>query len=117
MPVASGPVALHYPTGVTLSAGGDLLVADAYNYQLQWFATNGQPRRRIGYHLFWLWPRPISSNAGFFVPTDAAVGAGGLIHVADSGNHRVVMLSADGRYLGHWSIPDPARDIFSPEHP
>lgn len=110
-----GPGALHYPTGVTIAAAGELLVADAYNYQLQWFDREGQPRDRVGYHLFWFWPRPATSPAGFFVPTDAAEGPAGIIHVADSGNHRVVMLSASGERLGQWELPDPNPDIYSPE--
>jgi tripartite motif-containing protein 71 len=110
-----GAGALHYPTGVTVTPHEQLLVADAYNYQLQWFTADGQSRRRVGYHLFWLWPRPVSSRAGFFAPTDAAVGPDGTIHVADSGNHRVVMLSANGEYLTEWRIPNPDPNIFSPE--
>lgn len=111
-----GPGALHYPTGVTVDAQGALLVADAYNYQLQWFTADGQFLRRVGYHVLWLWPRPVSSSAGFFVPTDTAVGADGVIHVADSGNHRVVMLSRNGERLAEWGIPNPNPNIFSPEH-
>lgn len=96
----------------TYGAGG----LHAYNYQLQWFTADGQPLRRVGYHLFWLWPRPVSSRAGFFVPTDTAIGPDGIIHVADSGNHRVVMLSGKGEYMAEWRIPDPDPNIFSPEH-
>ena len=112
-----GRGALHYPTGVAITSQHEFLVADAYNYQLQWFDLDvgGQPARRVGYHLFWLWPRPALSNAGFFVPTDIAVGPDGTIHVADSGNHRVVMLSATGEYQADWAIPDADSNIFSPE--
>lgn len=108
--------ALHYPTGVAITGQRELLVADAYNYQLQWFDLDGQPLRRVGYHLFWLWPRPVTSTAGFFVPTDAAIGGGGFMHVADSGNRRVVMLSAESAYVAEWRIPDADPTVFSPEH-
>lgn len=111
-----GPGALHYPTGVAITAQRELLVADAYNYQLQWFGLDGVPRRRVGYHLLWLWPRPSASTAGFSVPTDAAVGRDGVVHVADSGNRRVVMLSPDGEYVAEWRIPDPEPNVYSPEH-
>jgi DNA-binding beta-propeller fold protein YncE len=110
-----GTGALHYPTGVTITAQRELLVADAYNYQVQWFDLDGQPIRRVGYHLFWLWPRPVASAAGFFVPSDAAAGRDGIIHVADSGNHRVVMLSPDGEYAAEWRIPDADSTVYSPE--
>ena len=36
--------------------------------------------------------------------------------VADSGNHRVVMLSPAGEYLAHWQIPNASSGVFSPEH-
>lgn len=108
--------ALHYPTGVTVTPQRLLLVADAYNYQLQSFDLEGAPIRRVGYHLFWVWPRRVASPAGFAVPTDATVGPDGLTHVADSGNHRVVMLSASGGYVAEWRIPDANPNIYSPEH-
>ncbi len=108
-----GDGALHYPTGVH-AADGRLLVADAYNYQLQRFDPDGRPAGRLGYHLFWLWPRLAASSAGFNAPTGVAVGPGGIMHVADSGNHRVVMLSKNGEYLAEWRIPAADPGIYSP---
>ncbi|MGH7955508.1 MAG: NHL repeat-containing protein, partial [Opitutaceae bacterium] len=109
-----GGGALHYPTDVQISSDGTLIVADAYNYQLQWFDPDGQPTRRVGRHLLWLWPRPASATKGFAVPTGIAV-AGDFIHVADSGNHRVVMLTPRGEYVAELKIPDPMPAIHSPE--
>lgn len=109
-----GDGALHYPTGVHATANGRLVVADAYNYQLQWFDPNGRPARRAGYHLFWLWPRPATSAAGFNAPTGVTVGPDGAIHVADSGNHRVVLLSQQGEYVAEWKIPDADPEVHSP---
>lgn len=109
-----GNGALHYPTGLAITARREVLVADAYNHQLQWFDRDGRVVRRAGYHLFWLWPRPVSSAAGFSVPTGAAAGRDGIVHVADSGNHRIVMLSADGAYAGEWRLVDANPDVYSP---
>jgi hypothetical protein len=64
---------------VHVTGQGEVLVADAYNYQLQWFEGGGRPLRRAGYHLLWLWPRPTASTAGFSVPTDAATDPRGII--------------------------------------
>lgn len=111
-----GPGALHYPTGVAVTAQRELVVADAYNHQLQWFDLGGQALRRVGYHMFWVWPRPVSSTTGFFAPTHVAIGRSGVIHVADGGNHRVVMLSSDGEYVAEWRIPDAEPNVYSPEH-
>lgn len=111
-----GNGALHYPTGATITGRRELVVADAYNYQIQWFDIEGHPFRRVGYHLWWFWPRPVTSAEGFSVPTDAAVGRDGLLHIADSGNHRLVMLSGDGQYVAEWRIPDANPGVYSPEH-
>jgi hypothetical protein len=100
--------ALHYPAGVHATAQGEVLVADAYNYQVQWFDAGGQPLRRAGYHVLWLWLRPTASTTGFYVPTDAAADRRGIIHVADSGNQRIVMVSPAGR-----SHPRAHRDATS----
>lgn len=110
-----GDGALHYPTGVHATTDGRLIVADAYNYQLQWFDADGNPTRREGYHLFWLWPRPASAAAGFNAPTGVTVGPDGFIHVADSGNHRVVLLSKQGQYVAECKMPDADPGIYSPE--
>ncbi len=111
-----GGGALHYPTGVAVLPNGGLLVADAYNYRLQWFDPAGKAVRQAGHHLFWLWPRPASSSRGFHVPTSVAVGRDGTIHVADSGNHRIVMLSSTGEFVSEWRLPEANPAVYSPEH-
>lgn len=116
VPGRVGMAALHYPTGVAALPAGDILVADAYNYELQWFTESGDAFREVGYRLFSAWPRPATGLVGFNAPTDAAVGPHGRISVADSANHRVVMLSPDGKFETAWKIPNPVREIFSPEH-
>jgi len=110
-----GAGALHYPTGVAALPDRALVVADAYNYELQWFDTSGEQTQSVGYHLFWFWPRPAEGDGGFNVPTGVAIGPNGLIHVADSANHRVVMLSAGGKFLGEWKMPNANPHIYSPE--
>ncbi len=110
-----GKGALHYPTGVAFTANGDLVVADAYNYQLQWFDSSARPIRRIGYHLFFLWPRPAGSARGFNVPTSVAVSGDGWLHVADSANHRIVALSPRGEYAGEWRLPNAPAGVNTPE--
>lgn len=111
-----GAGAVHYPTDATVLRDGNLLVADAYNYQLHWFDPQGKSIKRVGYHLFWLWPRLVSSNSGFKVPTSVAEGPDTFLHVADSGNHRVVMLTAKGERITDWVIQGADPNIFSPEH-
>ncbi len=111
-----GAGALHYPTGLDVTADGQLIVADTYNYQLHWFDETGDAQRQRGYHLFWIWPRPASSAAGFNAPTGVAVARSGVLHVADSGNHRIVMVSQTGERLAHWDLADPNPAVYSPEY-
>jgi DNA-binding beta-propeller fold protein YncE len=34
--------------------------------------------------------------------------------VADSGNHRLVMLSPKGEYIAEWRVPDADPNVYSP---
>lgn len=38
----------------------------------------------------------------FMMPTDVAIGGDGNVYVADKGNHRIVKMSPDGRFLTSW---------------
>jgi len=109
-----GTGAFHYPTDVAMTPEGELVVADAYNYCIQWLSTDGKPIRRVGRHLLWLWPRPATGEAGFNVPSGVAAAPNGFVVVADSANHRIVMLSPDGAYVTDWSLPDADPAIYSP---
>ena len=105
---------LDYPTDVAIGPNDTLIVADAYNYRLQEFSSRGAHHASWGWHLFWLWPRAADGHDGFNVPTGVAWDAShGVIHVADSANHRVVMLDRDGAYISGWSIPNPGAQ-YSP---
>jgi len=115
---------LAAPLAFVAPLAPDAAVRAELNHAQQGIGDVHVAARRHGYPdrtlepptLFWLWPRPVSSTAGFAVPTDAVAGPNGAIHVADSANHRVVMLSARGAYLADWRIPDASPDIYSPEH-
>ena len=106
---------LDYPTDVDVHSDGTLLVADAYNYQVQTFTSNGQPQSAWGWQLFWLVPRPNNEHRGFKVPTGAVFSSDEkVIHVADSGNHRVVMLDSKGAFITDWFLPDVDVQIYTP---
>jgi len=105
---------LDYPTDVAALPDGGVFVADAYNHRLQHFGRGGEHQASWGWHLFWLVPRPASGRDGFDVPTSVALDpAHRLIHVADSANHRVVMLDADGAFVADWALPEPGKQ-YSP---
>lgn len=106
---------LNYPTDVDVANDGSVLVADAYNYQVQRFTANGQPKSAWGWKLLWFLPRPMAHQRGFNVPTGVAFNpARRMIHVADSGNHRIVMLNSQGALIAEWLLPDVQVPTYTP---
>lgn len=105
---------LDYPTDVEINPDGKLLVADAYNYRIQQYSPSGTPISAWGWHLFWLWPRPNNHAKGFNIPTGVATGPDGLIHVADSANHRIVMLDNQGDFVTDWDLPTSGNSFHTP---
>ncbi len=105
---------LDYPTDVEIGPNGKILVADAYNYRIQRYTSSGNPLAAWGWHLFWLWPRPNNRANGFNVPTGVAAGPEGFIHVADSANHRMVMLDNQGNFVTDWDMPSPGNGFHTP---
>jgi DNA-binding beta-propeller fold protein YncE len=98
------PGQLYYPTDLVQLDNGDILVADAYNYRLQRLSASGSPIA------VWRGPR----ERPFDVPSGLAV-ADGVVHVADSGNRRVVALNLSGETLGEWALTDDTHtDVYSP---
>jgi DNA-binding beta-propeller fold protein YncE len=103
--------ALHYPTDVHLDQKGGVYVADAYNNRIQKFDKNGVFRAK------WGGPFGLGIPGGwrgwFRVPSGVAVDGGGRIYVADSANQRVVVMSAEGRFLAQWKTGQESV-LFSP---
>jgi len=110
-----GPGALDYPTDVAIGENGSVLVADAYNYRIQKFDMQGRPQTSWGWHLFWFIPRPNDAGQGLNVPTAVAFSPEkGHLHIADSANHRVVMLDTKGRYIADWKIEEEPQGYNTP---
>lgn len=96
---------LDYPTDVDVSGDGRVLVADAYNYRVQRFDVDWQPRAAWGLHVLWLWPRPAGGDKGFGEATGVAFDhETGLIHVADARNYRLAMLDARGDFVTDYTL-------------
>lgn len=84
-----------YPTDVTLLEDGSLVVADAYNHRIQRFGPGGTHQ--------WSLP-PNTTQAGstatrFNVATAVETGPEGRIYVADFYNHRIKIVSPEGKRL------------------
>jgi len=90
---------LNGPTGIALSEPGDTIyIVDAGNQRIQRFARDGSfigvwgtetdPRTALGFS--------VDTNQG---AGDIVVGEDGLIYVADTWNHRVMVLDSNGQVV------------------
>ncbi|MBW2465146.1 MAG: NHL repeat-containing protein [Deltaproteobacteria bacterium] len=100
----TGPDGFHYPTGVSVGREGGLLVADSYNHRLQLLDGDGRLE-----HSF-----RGAEGTPLRVPVAAAM-TPGVVHVADSENHRVVAIDAQtGAELAEWRIVDAGSGAHTP---
>lgn len=104
-----GPGQFTYPTDVAVQ-GEAVFVADAYNHRIQKLTSDGRALAAWGHR----WKRFLGLRGAFRVPTGVALDSQGRIHVADSANRRVVLLSPEGRFLGDWKMKDGKPNVYSP---
>ena len=82
----------QYPHGVAANDRDKIVIADALNYRVQVFDSNGTFLRSFGHK---------GENAGEFkCPVGVAIDKDRNIFVADNGNNRVQIFSWEGRHLG-----------------
>ena len=92
------PGQFNEPWGLTVDAAGQVYVADTWNYRVQVFAAQGTFLRQWGVMGMATVDDP--NGAGlFFGPRDVLVGPGGEVLVVDTGNKRVQVFDAEGKYL------------------
>ena len=88
---------LRRPLGVAASADGTLFVADTYNHRIRMVTAAGVITTVAGTGM-----SGFSGDGGpgaaamLAYPTGIAVADGGALYIADTGNHRVRKLEADG---------------------
>jgi len=93
------------PFGVTVDAGGDLLITDAGAHRVNRFKADGEFVARFG-------TRGIGA-AQFFKPRGILRDAGGRLYVVDHGNHRVQVFDKSGAFRRAFG----ARFYVSPARP
>lgn len=90
---------LNLPTGIAISNDGEVIyIVDSGNQRIQRFASDGS---FIG---AWSAEEDSRRGLGWFAPanqgaSDIVVGPDGLIYVADTWNHRVMVLDAEGNLV------------------
>jgi len=93
--VKRGGPPFNSPTGVALSASGEIYVSDGYgNARVHKFSPDGK--------LLFSWGEPGKGPGQFFVPHSVAVDKRGRVLVADRHNNRIQIFDERGKYLTAW---------------
>ena len=98
---SSDQVTFHRPNSVAAMPNGDLLVVDTWNYRMQQIDAAGNLVTQWGQAGTFGFDAPSSPADGFWGPRDAAIGAGGRVYVADTGNKRIRVYTLDGLTAVH----------------
>lgn len=98
----SGAGELNTPHGIDIGPDGNLYVADSVNNRIQKFDLNGNLLAAWGTYAN---AQEAEAPGGTMnEPWDVAVGKDGSIYVADTFNHRIQKLTADGEFVKMWGI-------------
>jgi sugar lactone lactonase YvrE len=98
----SEPVQFQSPHGIEVGPDGFIYVADSGNHRIQKWTAEGQ--------FVAAWGRQSTLETeggipqGFNEPWDVAVAADGTIYVADTWNHRIHKLDAEGNLVTAWGL-------------
>ena len=83
------------PSGIAVAADGVVYVADAANHRIRAIAVDGTVTTLAGSGVG-NFADGKGNAASFFGPRALALGTGGVLYVADTGNHRIRQVTADG---------------------
>lgn len=87
---------LRFPTGLLFSPQGDLLIADTFNHSIRKLSSSGELSTIAGNGQEGFQEGP-QSAAEFRQPRSLAQGPNGSIYIADTHNHRIRQLTANGQ--------------------
>ncbi|MCY4526101.1 MAG: NHL repeat-containing protein, partial [Anaerolineaceae bacterium] len=90
---------LERPGGLRFAGDGRLYVADTWNYRVQVLSQAGAPDHAWGEPALFGLGASALPPGGLWGPRDLALGADGRVYVADTGNKRIRVYSADGDWL------------------
>lgn len=93
--VATGDYPWNYPTGLALSANGDVIVANTFSHSIWRLSSSGKAAWVAGVGTIGL-KNGSSKTASFNYPEGVAVDEFGTIYVADSDNHTIRLIEPTG---------------------
>jgi uncharacterized protein (TIGR03663 family) len=99
-PLAYGDGQFQEPWGIAVDGEGRVYVADTWNHRVQVFDASGAFLAKWG--RFGQVDGAVGGEAFFWGPRDVAVDEAGRVFVTDTGNKRVMVFDADGRFLHQW---------------
>jgi uncharacterized protein (TIGR03663 family) len=86
---------LNEPWGVGVGAYGTVVVADTWNHRIERFSSGGDFLGMFGYE----GPNLLTDPLAMWGPRAVTVSSDGDIFVADTGNKRIQVFDAQGKYL------------------
>ena len=84
------------PSGVAVTTDGRVFVADSFNHRIRVISADGATVSTYAGDGVQSFADGSTTTAGFDTPTDLVVASDGRVFVADTNNHRIRVISADG---------------------
>lgn len=94
IPATSAP--LRKPAGIAVDAGGNVYIADTGNHRVRKVSTDGIIRTIAGTGQAGFSGDGVADRVMLNTPMDVKVNSAGNVYIADTGNHRVRMITPDG---------------------